>query len=242
MLKPIELAKKELGYKETGKNITKYSADFDTKWPSYFYGKKQGAEWCSILYNWLFATAYGEKLSKQMLYEPDQNNYAAGCKYAANYYKKAGRFDNKPVIGDQIFFYVGGDINHTGIVIDIDVDRNNITTIEGNSANMVRQRNYSLRDGSIAGYGHPNWSLIQKEDTCMIELPILRLGSNGQAVISLQTLLRQRGYVGKNGKPLTLDGSFGANTEYAVKNFQASKGIGQDGAVGAKTWPALLAT
>lgn len=246
MLKPIEIAKKELGYKETGKNITKYSADFDTKWPTYFNTKKQGAEWCSILYNWLFVKAYGEKLAKQMLFEPDKGNCAAGCKYAAQYYKNKNRFDKNPRVGDQIFFYVGGDINHTGIVIDVDVNRNNITTIEGNSSNMVQQKNYSLRNSSIAGYGHPDFSLVNddnndtKETTCMIELPVLRLGSKGDAVKSLQILLNGYNFIGKNGKKLTVDGDFGANTEYAVRNFQKSAGLTPDGICGLKTWPALI--
>lgn len=73
-----------------------------------------------------------------------------------------------------------------------------------------------------------------------VEMPVLQKGSKCPEVGTVQTLLNALGYVGKNGKPLTTDHDFGANVEYAVKNFQRSCNIGQDGIVGAKTWPLLL--
>ena len=36
----------------------------------------------------------------------------------------------------------------------------------------------------------------------------------------LQRDLKALGYLGKDGKSLKLDGDFGSNTEYALKNFQ----------------------
>lgn len=73
-----------------------------------------------------------------------------------------------------------------------------------------------------------------------VELTFLKLGSNCPEVGTVQTLLNSLGFVGKNGKPLTVDCDFGTNTEYAVKNFQRSNNIGDDGMVGTKTYPALL--
>jgi hypothetical protein len=43
----------------------------------------------------------------------------------------------------------------------------------------------------------------------------------------------------KKGQTVTADGFFGAGTEKAVKAFQKSKGLTQDGKVGPKTWTAL---
>ena len=73
-----------------------------------------------------------------------------------------------------------------------------------------------------------------------ITMPVLQKGSKCAEVGTVQTLLNALGFVGKNGKKLTVDHDFGNNVEYAVKNFQKSKGIGQDGIVGAKTWAALM--
>lgn len=81
----------------------------------------------------------------------------------------------------------------------------------------------------------------EKEDIIVnVELRQIQLGSQCPEVGTVQTLLNALGYLGKNGKPLTVDHQFGQNVEYAVKNFQKAHGIGQDGIVGAKTWPAIL--
>ena len=64
-------------------------------------------------------------------------------------------------------------------------------------------------------------------------IPTLRRGSKGQYVKKLQSLLNDR------GAGLDVDGSFGENTENAVKFFQKSNGLTIDGVVGPKTWTAL---
>ena len=76
--------------------------------------------------------------------------------------------------------------------------------------------------------------------TVDITMPVLQKGSRCAEVGTVQTLLNALGYRGVNGRPLTVDHDYGANCEYAVKNFQKACGMGQDGIVGAKTWPALL--
>ena len=67
----------------------------------------------------------------------------------------------------------------------------------------------------------------------------VRLGSKGDDVKLLQSKLRKLGYKGKDGKDLVCDGSFGANTEHALKNFQKAKGLTVDGVAGPKTWVKL---
>lgn len=62
---------------------------------------------------------------------------------------------------------------------------------------------------------------------------ILKLGSNGPEVISLQTKLKQLGYA------INPDGDFGGITEAAVKKFQKSKGLLDDGKVGNDTMSAI---
>ncbi|MEU5362042.1 glycoside hydrolase domain-containing protein [Streptomyces sp. NPDC005925] len=60
-------------------------------------------------------------------------------------------------------------------------------------------------------------------------------GSSGDLVKAAQCLLKAAGY-----DPGTPDGVFGSATTTAAKNFQAAKGLAADGAVGPKTWTALL--
>lgn len=74
----------------------------------------------------------------------------------------------------------------------------------------------------------------------MITVPMLKLGSKGEAVKSLQILLNGYNFTGKNGKKLTVDGDFGANTEFALRAFQRSAGLTPDGICGVKTWTLLI--
>lgn len=46
------------------------------------------------------------------------------------------------------------------------------------------------------------------------------LGNTGLSVFILQSMLRGMQYLGKDGKPLVIDGVAGQNTVYAINNFQ----------------------
>ena len=71
--------------------------------------------------------------------------------------------------------------------------------------------------------------------TVKVELNVLRIGSKGEQVKTVQRLLNAMGY--DCGEA---DGDFGAKTASAVKAFQQREGLTVDGVVGAKTWAALL--
>ena len=73
-----------------------------------------------------------------------------------------------------------------------------------------------------------------------IELSVLRTGSSGATVKTLQRLLKSYGYKGKDGKDLCIDGSFGSNTYYALKNYQKKNGLEADGVCGKKSWNKLM--
>lgn len=65
------------------------------------------------------------------------------------------------------------------------------------------------------------------------EQPLLKSGSEGPAVATLQGLLTKAGF------PCGQDGKFGSETESQVKAFQGAKGLALDGIVGPPTWAAL---
>lgn len=67
--------------------------------------------------------------------------------------------------------------------------------------------------------------------------PVLRRGSSGAAVRFLQTSLRNKGFY--RGP---IDGSFGARTERAVRQFQRQQGLAVTGVVRGATWRALGVT
>jgi peptidoglycan hydrolase-like protein with peptidoglycan-binding domain len=73
-----------------------------------------------------------------------------------------------------------------------------------------------------------------------IDLAVLRKGSKGAEVKTLQRLLKSLGYIGKDGKVLSIDGSHGSNTDYALRSYQKYKGLAVDGVCGKNSWSALL--
>lgn len=71
-------------------------------------------------------------------------------------------------------------------------------------------------------------------------MSLIKFGARGDAVVIIQKQLIALGYKGANGKVLNPDGDFGANTEYAVIQFQRKYGLVDDGKVGDKTRTALM--
>lgn len=89
-------------------------------------------------------------------------------------------------------------------------------------------------DGDSSPYtGEP---LKSTAGTVMLTpLPLLKKGSSGGAVWSMQTLLSDKGY--STGG---VDSEFGVNTEKALKRFQAANGLEADGECGKMTWAKLI--
>lgn len=230
----------EVGYKEQGKNITKYAEYFDKNCPNFYNTKKQGAEWCDIFNDYCFVVNFGEGIARKMLYQPVKSA-GAGCKFSANYYKQNNAFYSEPKVGDQIFFYVGGEINHTGRVVG--VSGTQVITVEGNSNNQVQKKYYDKTTRSIAGYGRPNWALVETKkeiETVSIEMTVLSFGSFGEDVKTSQRLFNALGFKGANGKSLVVDGIAGDNWSFACRTAQKQWGMTPDGICGKKTWTKLL--
>ena len=98
---------------------------------------------------------------------------------------------------------------------------------------------------SKAGYNTRYWSkhgklpyIIYNEkavaNTVTIELAVLKKGSKGEQVKTLQRLLNAF------GEKLEVDGDFGSKTYSAVWSYQAKNDLETDGIVGKNTWNSLL--
>lgn len=68
---------------------------------------------------------------------------------------------------------------------------------------------------------------------------VLRLGDSGTEVANLQYYIDYLSLYYNTIPPLTVDGSFGAATEAAVRDLQSTFGLPTDGVVGPVTWSAL---
>lgn len=70
--------------------------------------------------------------------------------------------------------------------------------------------------------------------TVEIAVPVLKRGSKGIHVSTLQTLLADKGYL------CGVDGSFGPETDKAFRNWQGTAGLEADGSCGPASWARLL--
>jgi hypothetical protein len=280
--KVIDLAWSQIGYheKETNsqlddptanagdQNWNKYARDLD-KLGGFYNGPKNigsVAAWCDIFVDWLFVQSYGRAAAQYLLCQPD-GSAGAGSSFSAQYFNSAGCFHKSgPETGDQIFFgSAWNNIWHTGLVVA--VSENYVTTIEGNTSDMVAKRIYKLTDPNIFGYGRPRWGTPDSSpdtstgsDTTAqetpqkpaesataymydVKLPLLMIGDRGGYVKAAQALLIAQGYDCGN-KPLIgtekPDGDFGRATERAVGFFQSKHDLELDGEIGGQTWAALL--
>ena len=198
--KLIEIAKGEVGYLEKSKaaveadpgvlydfkegagsdNYTKYAVE---QWEErYFNGKKQGVAWCAVFVGWCFLKAYGKDRALQLQCQPRSGNAGAGCGAASGYYMNKNRWRSDPEKGDQIFFTDGSQMTHTGLVEY--VEGNKVHTIEGNCDGGVRRRSYDLNATRIAGYGHPDWTIMEEEGETDMEQAkvVLPSGASGSTV------------------------------------------------------------
>ena len=222
----IRIMEAEVGTHEGPNNHTKYGDEMHAIQPS---NMDKNAPWCDAFFDWCILKlceyfGYGADMARKVLCgDFDDYTYASVALY-----KKAGRWFDSPQRGDQIFF---GGSGHTGGVVSVYGGTEN--TIEGNKGDEVRRCSYSIHSPSIIGYGRPRYYLLTGKQTAE-DMPLIKKGSKGSAVLQLQKILNSKGY------KLSEDSDFGPATEAAVKAFQKANHLENDGEVGPLTWAALL--
>lgn len=229
------------------KNYTKYWKDVK---PSF-----QGESWCACFISWVFMVVFGQKVAALLL------------KHWPFLYcpTLAAKTTNKtPKRGSIILFWrpSKGRYGHTGIVYKVDADY--VYTIEGNTSGGsevvangggVFKKKYKRSSlDSRTKYFMPDYSIVVNDSkpktaandelvgNCVVTLKTFAIGASDAQIKAVQTLLNAKGYKGKNGKPLTIDGHLGDNTAYAVTAFQKAEKlvVKSPGTIGDKTWAALI--
>ena len=187
--KLIDWAFSWVGYLEKKDGNTKYLWDktanagsnnytcfaYELAQTSILNGSKQGYPWCTTFFlDGLYQCFkdLGEDIIRKAIYIP-KNSLAGGCYYAVQYYRAAGKFGSTPQLGAQIFFNdSSGEACHTGIVYGY--DSSTVYTIEGNTSGAsgvidngggVCKKSYSRSYSRIAGYGYPDWSILEQTYT-----------------------------------------------------------------------------
>lgn len=157
--KLVDWCRSQIGYHEGYDGSNKYAdGDWDTK--LYGFSALQ-VPWCDVFVDAAYISCFGFTDATAMTYQ-QPSGYAA-CSLSADAYKRNGAFYTRPEVGDQIFFFSGGGINHTGIVIEVNGE--NIVCVEGNYSDSVCRTQYKYNDKMIAGYGRPNWAVVSEPES-----------------------------------------------------------------------------
>ena len=254
--KMLKIANDEVGYLEKksladldskiknagSNNFTKYAQELKNAVGSPFVN---GVPWCVIFVDWCLFKAYGAEKAERLLYTFTMSCGSLKGEFLAN---KAYYDEGK--VGDLVIFEwknSKGEIRrHIGIVYK--TDANYIYTIEGNTSagsntviengGGVFKKSYKRNHPRINGYCRPAY--------VEVALPVLNrrqqiAGKNDKRQCKLlQQNLNSLGYKGKDGNKLAVDGSFGGNTEYAVKAFQRDHDLDDDGSYGKLTYRKML--
>jgi len=170
----IDIALGEVGYLEkktpenlysktgnAGKgNYTKYAEEMSRIHAGIY---ANGFAWCDTFVDWCMVSAYGVNALSLV------HGWSAYTPTSAQYFKNYGQWHKSPVRGDIIFFKdQSGIICHTGIVYE--VDERYVYTVEGNTSfatgvvangGAVAKKSYRRDNSRIAGYGRPDYSLVQ---------------------------------------------------------------------------------
>ena len=144
--------------------------------------------------------------------------------------------------GDNLgMWQYGGEVNYlesnsiSGVgVIDKDICYRDYPTI-------IKNGGYNGWSKGSGGESDSKPELI----TATCELRMRYLAKEGYSnsekqVKTLQRLLKATDYLGADKLPLTVDGIFGRNTDYAVRSFQKDNNVNVDGVVGIDTWSKLI--
>lgn len=145
--RPDAVAVAELG---TWNKLFKRWVNKDSKPYWSWYGFDSRVEWCACFVSWCAEQCgYLESgiIPKYSL-----------CSDGVNWFRNNGQWqgrDYEPTAGNLIFFDWEGDgtIDHTGIVEKS--ENGTVYTVEGNSGDECKQRNYPVGSSVIYGYGIP---------------------------------------------------------------------------------------
>ena len=157
----------EVGYTCPANKHNKYAAYIDKNFPTFYNGKKQGADFCDIFVDYcVLINAKSAKDAEYVLCQPAKS-CGAGVKWSWKYYKAKGRTSSTAHFGDQIFLTKNGKASglyHTGTVYKTDakfvwfVAANEGATKNGKKVRETKKHKYLKTNKKIYGYGRPRYA------------------------------------------------------------------------------------
>lgn len=205
-----------------------------------------GTDWpyCAAGVNWAFIQALGLDRAQELLLHTS-GAALINCQTMYDKADKAKQIVDFPAAGDIILFYNSSGHYHMGLVYKVEGSEE--YTIEWNTSGAssviangggVCAKHYTIAS-TKAHYFRPAYNSTASTTTSAgsgTSVTMLKYGSTGDAVQTMQTMLITLGYsCGKYGA----DGEFGADTLDAVIAFQDDHDLEADGVYGPLTATAL---
>ena len=152
----VKLAISQVGYKASGPGKrNKYAKYIDSHFPTFYNGKKNGADWCDVFVDWcVLYKAQNAKDAEYVLCQPAKS-CGAGVGWSWKYYKAKKRTSTTAKLGYQIFL---NKLKHTGIVVDVDSKYvYYVAGNEGGGHGEVKKHKLLKTSTKIYGYGRPRY-------------------------------------------------------------------------------------
>ena len=236
-------------------NYTKYWRDCYPAW--------NGDYWCAIFISWIFMKAFGLDMAKKLLGHWPFTYCPTLASMTSN---------KTPKKGSIALFFKSGKYAHTELVIAVTsttittiggntsagpsvipngggVFRKTYKRSELSASNKYYMPDYSLVVGTATSAATKTATVAPADTTptsrvgnCTVTLGQYVKGNYDPEIKTIQILLNAKGYKGKDGKALSVDGELGANTAYAIEQLQKKAGMKgiNFGTVAARTWELLL--
>lgn len=140
-------ASNEIGYTESGNNITKFGA----------WSGCDGQPWCAAFAAWAIAQAFDGSKDKavEALYNCSNVNYTPTL---TDTFKANNAWYQEPEVGDEVMYGNPG-AYHVGLVTSVDKNAKTFQSVEGNSSDKVQLKDHSgYLEGNVIGFGRPDYS------------------------------------------------------------------------------------
>lgn len=181
----LNTAVREIGYRETGTNLTRYN-EWLGKIPGYPHGG-HGYPWCSSFLSWCLEQSGNAGAGPR----------TAGCEAGVLWFKAKDSFHRTPTVGDFVYY---GPRGGTHVELVIAVSKTSITTVGGNTSGTLDGRFHNGdgvyrktvdRDSDrIYGYGRPLYPARPKPTKAKpTKLPQLQPGDHSEHVITIRRAL-----------------------------------------------------
>lgn len=195
---------------------------------------KYGSKWigkrvwdCSGMFSWSFSELGG------YMYHGSNTIWRKYC--TAKGKLKSGRRDDGQALraGTAVFLTKDDNRHHIGLYIGDGY----CIEAKGTAYGVVKSKITHWDEwGELSGVDYSEANIT--EENGVVYLETLKLGSQGEAVVTAQAYLNVWA-ISVGGIGIVEDGKFGTATKAAVMTFQNAQGLVVDGIVGTQTWAAL---